>query len=290
MRILEYNIEEGHHGLSVQDYLRQEHGYSRRMMSALKQKAGGITCNGDAVKVIEALRAGDILRADLSEHSEIVPNPALSVPVVYEDPDVIVFDKPYGMPVHPSVRHYEDTLGNYYMAHLHQNGEQQGYHPINRLDRDTTGLCLVAKHAYAAHRLSGKVQKTYTAVVCGSMPEDTGEISAPIAREADSIIKRVVSPDGQPSITRYQVLKRGNGYTTVQIRLLTGRTHQIRVHFSHIGYPLAGDSLYGGDIRILNTHALTCTELIFIHPVTKRELQFCINIHKIYNKVYKINK
>ncbi len=285
MRQLDYFIEEAYDGVRVEDYLMRTHGFSRRIVSRLKREPEHIRLNGTHVRMVDILHTGDTLTVILDETSRLLPNGALNVPIVYEDDDLILFNKPHGMPVHPSIAHYEDTLGNFFTYHMQTQGQDLLFRPVNRLDANTTGLCLVAKHALSAKLLAQSVDKQYTAVLCGLLPNDSGIINAPIARESDTIIKRRVSPDGQPSITEYTVERRANGYTLVRVHLLTGRTHQIRVHFSHLGYPLAGDDLYGGSTRDLPHQALCCNRLTFTHPTTHQAMTFCINLPKEIEKL-----
>jgi len=256
--------------MTAADYLRHCHGFSGRMIIRLKQDCGSLAVNGAPLaRAVDPLSAGDILTVTLRpEEQAFTPNPSLSLPVVYEDEDVAVFAKPAGMPVHPSHRHREDTLANFFAARIAASGEEASFHAINRLDRDTSGLCVVAKHPYAADRLSKKVEKVYYAVAEGEVTPDEGTLSFPIARAGESIILRKVDPKGKEAVTHYRVLKRGGGHTLLRIVLETGRTHQIRVHFSHIGHPLAGDDLYGGSVKRLPRQALHCGEVTFPHPVT----------------------
>lgn len=258
------------------------------MITRLKREREHILRNGSHIRMVDPLHAGDCLTIILDEEgSSILPNPDLSVPVIYEDDDLILFDKPAHMPVHPSIAHYQDTLANFFIFYMGQKDLHPTFRPINRLDANTTGLCLVAKNAFSAKQLSGGLEKEYTAVLCGNLPDDCGTINAPIAREPGSIMKRMVHPSGQPSITEYQVLFRKNGYTLVRVKLHTGRTHQIRVHFSHLGFPLAGDDLYGGDTSDLSRQALCCTRLFFQHPVMHKNINFCINIQDDMKKLLK---
>ena len=256
--------------MTAVDYLRHCHGYSRRMITRLKQDCGSLVVNGRQVERLTVpLSAGDRVEVRLaSEEQGFLPNAALCVPVVYEDEDVIVVSKPADMPVHPSYRHREDTLANALAALC----PSAGFHPINRLDRDTSGLCVVAKNSFAAGRLSGAVSKVYFAVVEGEVSPMEGVLSFPIARERESMIRRCVSSEGKPAVTRYRTILRGNGHTLLEIRLETGRTHQIRVHFAHIGHPLAGDDLYGGGRRWITRQALHCGEIHLTQPVTGEAL------------------
>ena len=179
--------------------------------------------------------------------------------MVFENESVIVFNKPQGMPVHPSMNHYEDTLGNYFSALY----PELTFRPVNRLDRNTSGLCVVAKDQHSAARLQRCVNKVYYAVICGTPEEMSGRIDAPIKRQTESLITRCVAPDGQNAVTNYRIISSCGKYSYARIELETGRTHQIRVHFSHIGFPLAGDDLYGGSCEDAAGQTLHCGEVSF---------------------------
>lgn len=223
----------------------------------------GITRNGMLIRSIDTVSKGDVIVLQWEDTSLLEPNGNLCVPIAFENENLVVFNKPCGMPVHPSIKHQGDTLGNYF-AFLYPD---LCFRPVNRLDRDTSGLCLVAKNAHSANRLQGNAHKTYYAVVEGDTPE-YGTIDAPIARERESIILRCVREDGQSAVTHYKKLKYANDFSLEEIRLETGRTHQIRVHFSHIGFPLAGDDMYGGKRENIARQALHCGELEFAEPLT----------------------
>lgn len=250
----------------LKNYLRNDCGISAGLLRRLKNE-GGITVNGIPARTVDMVRHGDIIILRQSEKSEIEANPALEVPIVYESEAAVVFNKPCGMPVHPSARHRSDTLGNFFAARY---GELV-FRPINRLDKDTSGLCLVAKNSHSANILQGGAHKIYYAAVEGSTA-DSGTIDAPIARVADSIITRCVREDGRQAITHYKKIGEANGFSLLEIELETGRTHQIRVHFSHIGYPLAGDDLYGGGLEKITRQALHCGKMDFICPVTNKKI------------------
>jgi len=274
VRILQYRITKAHENKTIGTYLKQEKGYSSALCTLLKQDERCILRNDLPAWQNTLLKEGDRLTVTIPAACSLVENGSLSVTIVYEDEDVILFDKPHGMPVHPSHGHYEDTLGNFYAAYLHQKGEDGVFSPITRLDRDTSGFCLVAKHPLAAAGFGAEIQKEYLALLSGVLPENYGIIDAPIAREADSVIKRCVRADGKESKTEYRVLKRFDDRTLVRVRLHTGRTHQIRVHFAHLGYPLAGDDLYGGDCSRDDHQRLCCVGLTFRHPVTGQIFSF----------------
>ncbi|MBP0959679.1 MAG: RluA family pseudouridine synthase [Oscillospiraceae bacterium] len=266
MRRIDFNVEPSYDGFTVEKYLMSVKGLSRRLITKIKYSEG-IMINGVVSRTVDIIKSRDIVSVIMGDEKCLEENLSLDIPIVYNDDDIVVFNKPYGTPVHPSIRHYNDTLGNYFSAVF----KGVSFRPVNRLDKDTSGLCVVAKNAFAAAELQKSVDKTYYAVVKGN-PDDEGEINLPIAREDGTIIKRKVDETGQEAITRYKSVRRKNGYTLLEIKLLTGRTHQIRVHFSHIGFALAGDELYGGDMSVIKRHALHCKTLEFIHPVTKEKV------------------
>ena len=241
-------------------------GVSRRLLTRLKRVEGGMTRGGETVRSIDTVNRGDVIVLALEDDSFLEPNGALNVPIAFENESLVVFDKPCGMPVHPSVKHQGDTLGNFF-AHRYPG---LTFRPVNRLDRDTSGLCMIAKDALAAKLLQGSCKKVYYAAVHGNIPE-RGTIDAPIARERESIILRCVREDGQSAVTHYKRLAFSGEYSLLEIHLETGRTHQIRVHFAHIGHPLAGDDMYGGLRTHIDRQALHCGQLTFISPDTGKE-------------------
>ncbi len=240
-----------------------KNGFSRRLITKLKRIENGITCAGRLVRSVDMVTPGDVVVLKNPDGDALEPNPALNVPIAFENDNLIVFNKPSGMPVHPSIKHQGDTLGNYF-AHLFP---ELTFRPVNRLDRDTSGLCIVAKNAHSANRLQGRCDKLYYAAVHGSAGEN-GTINAPIARQQESIILRCVREDGQDAITHFRQLRTNGSYSLEEITLETGRTHQIRVHFSHLGNPLAGDDMYGGSREHISRQALHCGRLTFPEPLT----------------------
>lgn len=239
-------------------YLRRECGLSHRQISRLKQIEGGMTVNGKPLRSVDIVRKGDVIRLHMTDTPNIVPNPELYVPVAFEDEDVRFFDKPAGMPIHPSHGHRLDTLGNAFAAMY----PEETFRPVNRLDSNTSGLTAAAKHAIAAAQLPPRIRKTYLAAVTGTPPAE-GTIDAPLGRTEESIIVRCIRPDGQHAVTHFRTVVRGEKYSLVELHLETGRTHQIRVHMASIGCPLAGDALYGGDRSDLSRHALHCCRALY---------------------------
>lgn len=277
MRLLEYTADESLDGRQLLVLLRRL-CCSAGIITQLKNN-GGLTVNGTEARTIDTLRKGDIIRIMLEDESGIVPNSSLHADIAYEDEDVVVFDKPAGMAVHPSFNHYDDTLANLFAARY----PDCAFRSVNRLDRNTSGLCAVAKNRLAASRLAGnspdRLQKLYYAVA-GGKTDAEGVITAPIARISDSIINREVRADGQYASTRYRTLSSCREFSYLEITLETGRTHQIRVHFSYIGHPLLGDDLYGGSCALIRRHALHCGQITFKQPLTRKEITVTTPLHE----------
>lgn len=266
MREITIAVPQEFDGAQAQGLLKKL-GFSRRAIIKLKQ-TGGLTRGGEVLRTIDVIRAGDKLLVQLSEESGAVPpNPELCAKKAYEDEDVVVFDKPPYMPVHPSIRHHDDTLANLFAA------EYPGlaFRLINRLDRNTSGLCVCAKNRFAASSLADSLQKVYFAVTDGTPPGDM--VNAPIGREGDSIIKRCVTPEGKPAVTHFTAVGGNSRRTLLRVTLETGRTHQIRVHMAYLGFPLCGDEMYGGDMSAIARQALHCGEVSFTQPVTHEKIQ-----------------
>ena len=267
MRVIEFTASKADDGVRIRDYLRA-FGVSSSLLTKLKNTENGITKNGEFARTIDILSEGDVLRIAI-ENSGKMPEPAaLDVEVVYEDEDVIVLNKPPFMPVHESRNHLGDTLSNFVSYHLKDGG---AFRAVFRLDRDTSGLVLVAKNELAASKLAGKIDKDYYALVTGTV-EESGTVDAPIARCGDSIIKRRVDDNGEKAVTHYELIGHYGGNTLLKFKLETGRTHQIRVHMAHIGHPLAGDSLYGEETALINRQTLHCKDIYFTHPVTGEDM------------------
>ena len=267
MRKIDFKIPAADDGRRIKDYLR-DFGVSSALLTKLKQTENGITVNGEFARAIDVLHTGDILAISV-ENKGHMPEP-LDIPldILYEDEDLIAVNKPPFMPVHESRNHIGDTLSNAIAAHVK---EDTAFRAVYRLDRDTSGVVLIAKNPLAAAKLAGKVKKDYYAIVKGEIPE-SGIIDAPIARLDSSIIKRCVAEGGERAVTHYDSIKSKSGLTLLKINLETGRTHQIRVHFSHMGIPLLGDTLYGGSDERLNRQALHCKDIYFIHPITQADM------------------
>lgn len=266
----------------LQSFLLGRKGVSRRLLTKLKRINGGITRNGEPIRSIDTVSPGDEIILRLEDDGALEPNGSLNVPIAFENESLVIFDKPGGMPVHPSIKHQGDTLGNYFSYRC----PELTFRPVNRLDRDTSGLCIVAKDAYAAKMLQGSCKKVYFAAVHG-IPEERGTIDAPIARERESIILRCVREDGKPSVTDYIRMKIGERYSLMEVHPKTGRTHQIRVHFAHIGHPLAGDDMYGGSREDIDRQALHCGEITFTDPLSGDKITVASPIPDDMEKLFK---
>lgn len=239
-------------------------GVSAALLTKLKKTETGITLNGRPIRSIDRVNQGDTL-AICIEDSGKPPAPwDVPIKICYEDEDIIIVNKPAGMAVHETRNHQGDALSNAVSAACSLSG---AFRPVFRLDRDTSGLVLIAKHELAAAKLAGKIKKDYYAAVSGEFV-GSGTIDAPIARAKDSIMLRCVSPEGERAVTYWQSLGTNGDFSLLKIRLETGRTHQIRVHFSSIGFPLLGDTLYGGACEKISRQALHCKRIEFTHPVT----------------------
>ena len=267
--------------LTIQNYLKSL-GYSQGLIAHLKRTPNGILKNNTWAYTRDCLQVNDILTLYLEEQitSEQILPVSMPLTITYEDEDLMIIDKPSGMPIHPSQGNYDNTLANAVAYHYKQQQKPFVYRCINRLDRDTTGLLILAKNAYSAARLSDMVGKReihrqYLALATGkTLP--SGIITAPIARADNSTIEREVNFDtGAYACTHYETLAYKNGYSLVSLQLETGRTHQIRVHMKHIGHPLPGDFLYNPDYTVIQRQALHSHKLSFQHPITKESMEFC---------------
>lgn len=259
-------------GITVKTFLRRRCGLSVRMLARLKRTEGGITVAGRPVRSPDILHTGDVVELRLPADETYIPPVDLPVKVAYEDENIIVFDKPAGMPVHPVGEHQLDTLANAAAFYAESKGESYLFRPVNRIDRDTSGLVLCAKNAFAADFLSKNVSKTYVALCEGRIAAD-GTIDAPLRVKPGHSIQREIGEGGVRAVTHYRVLQNiGDRFTLLELHLETGRTHQIRAHLSGIGHPLAGDDMYGGSREHYPRQCLHCAEMVFLCPVTRRTI------------------
>ena len=265
-------IGEEYSNITVKDYIRKHLGYSDRNLKSLKYK-GGIIVDGNDVNVNFKLEKGMMLTLEFpDENSDGIIPENIPIDVIFEDDEYLAVNKPHNMPVHPSYKHQSGTLANAIMYYF--KDEAFVFRPLTRLDIDTSGVVIIAKNAVAASRFGGsKPEKQYVAICVGCPEPKNGEIDAPIGRDA-GIIKRCVRDDGKPSLTKYRVLKEGTELCLLEAIPVTGRTHQIRVHLSHIGCPIYADYLYGEEIKGERTR-LHCRQVRFEHPFTGEIITLC---------------
>lgn len=268
MREIIFKIDDKNSGLMIRDFLRN-FGVSSALLTKLKQDENGIKLNGKFAKAIEVLKSGDNLTVNIKNSGKMPEKfECENVKVAYNDEDILVLNKPPLMPVHESRNHRGDTLANVAACYMESDS---AFRAVYRLDRDTSGLVLIAKNELAASKLAGKIKKDYYAVVSGKF-EGKGTIDLPIRRVQESIIERGVFDDGERAVTHYEAIKTDGESTLLKLNLETGRTHQIRVHFSHLGAPLLGDTLYGGSCEKINRQALHCKTIYFTHPITHEKI------------------
>jgi len=279
-RIFHYTASSHDEGLKIYGFLKKQ-GYSKAVLTHIRKTEYGILLNGHTVFSSVRLKKDDLLTISLIDEKpseQIIPNP-VPIHIVYEDEDLMVLDKEANQPIHPSINNYDNTLANGLAWYFSQKNEPFVYRCINRLDRDTTGLLIVAKNMLSAAILSemGKrreIHREYLAIVQGEIAAD-GTVDAPIARMADSIIARCVDfTNGETAVTHFKRLCFQNNLSLVSLKLETGRTHQIRVHMKYIGHPLIGDFLYNPDFSLIKRQALHSHKLSFFHPITKEWLSF----------------
>ncbi|MCI9087013.1 MAG: RluA family pseudouridine synthase [Clostridia bacterium] len=304
---LVYRVPEKTTYQTVKEVLKIEFSMSDRLLLKLK-KLQKVSLNGELVYVHHPIQQGNVIQCDLEydeDNSNIVLTP-LPLSILYEDDGYLVIDKPAGIPVHPSCDHYADSLSNRVRYYFDKIGLKKKIRPVNRLDKDTSGLVVFAKNEYIQECLvkqmkSKEFVKKYIAVVNGHLENKKGTIQAPIARKENSIIERCVNANGDTAITHYQVLSQEQiqklfhiedynktiNFDITECTLETGRTHQIRVHMAHIGHPLLGDTLYGTSSPLISRQALHCYDMRFIHPITKQEVAYTSKLSEDMNSIIK---
>ena len=303
IRIIHYNLPENNSTTSpstIKGFLRSR-GYSVQNLKILKQLPDGILLNNVPAHVNARLTPGAVLTVQIKEElcSENVAPVPLPLEIVYEDEDLLVVNKPAGMPTHPSQNNHDNTLANALAYYFQQKGEPFVFRCIGRLDRDTSGLTVIAKHfvsagilgelvaekaMHASQATSGEIfsaarpqvfTREYLAITRGPVIPAEGTVSAPLGRKPGSVIERCVDyENGEPAVTHYRVLEEKNGYSLISLILETGRTHQIRIHLKHLGHPLVGDYLYNPDYEVISRQALHSHRLSFPHPMTGEPMEF----------------
>lgn len=276
---LQYKIKENDTYDYIKQVLKAEFHLSDRLIKKLK-KFNQIYLNDNFVFINATLKENDVVSIclDFNETSNnIIPN-KMDLDILYEDEALLIINKPTGIPVHPSMDHYTDSLSNGVMYYYNQIELHRKIRIVNRLDKNTSGIVIFAKNEYVQECLIKQMRnnlfkKEYLALVEGKFDNIVGTINAPIARKDNSIIEREISDNGATSITHYKVIKEFSGYSFVQFFLETGRTHQIRVHCKYIGHPILGDTLYGNSSELINRQALHSYKVNFIHPITNKKME-----------------
>lgn len=272
-----YIIQAGDEESSIKELLRNKMSISSRLLRRLKVE-NRVYLDGKNIRLYEKGEAGSKITLRLPEESSDFLPEDIPLDVIYEDEDLLALNKQAGIVVHPTKGHPTNTLTNGIMKYMLDREESYKIRFINRLDLDTTGVVLVGKNSYCQDDFTrqaacGTVEKKYLAVVKGIVEMDKGVIDQPIGKPAEDDIKRAVMAGGYPSITHYEVVERfERGYTLLRLQLMTGRTHQIRVHLSHLGHPIAGDSLYGGPDELIDRQALHAEQLNFDHPIINKKI------------------
>ena len=280
-RNIDYIIDEDSAGLRVEQFLRRKR-YSGQNLSEIKRMPKSILVNGVHYYMRQELSTGDHLQVRICEtkNSEKIPPTNLPLDIIYEDEDLLVLNKPAGMPIHPSLNNYTNSIANALAYYFQSQGKPFIFRCCNRLDRDTSGLTIVSKHLVSGSILSDmtkyrEVHREYLAIARGSVTPSEGTIQAPLGRKGGTIIERTVDWEhGEDAVTHYKVVKEANGHSLVSLRLETGRTHQIRIHMKYLGYPLIGDYLYNPDMEYMTRQALHSHHMEFTHPITGEHMSF----------------
>ena len=264
MRI-KFTVPQKYDGKLVKEFLRRECMVSSTLYTQLKKTENGVTNNGVHTRATDKVKFNDIIEITLPQDKNEITPVNMPIKILYEDEHLIAIDKSAHMTMHPVHGHLNDTLANALAYYADQKGEEWTFRAVNRLDRDTSGVVLIAKNMYSAPILSATVRKKYIAV-CEGIIESGGTIDSPIRIKDGHTIQRETGADGVNAITHYNPIRHGGGHTLTEFELETGRTHQIRVHMASIGHPLAGDDMYGGSLDMIARQALHCTRVVFLHP------------------------
>lgn len=265
----------------LSSFLREEMQMSSGLMNRLKWKEE-LFVNGKSVHTDYAVQVGDVITVPLDEPTPEYPAQDGPLTILYEDEHLLAVDKPAGMLIHPSRSRFTDTLANYVLGYYEKTGQNSAFHPLNRLDRDTFGVVVLAKNSHIHNLLMAQpqVKKTYHAWVYGGPEEENGIIDAPIGRLPLPSLLRQVMADGKPSVTEYKVLERRGDVTKLELTPVTGRTHQLRVHCAHMGFPILGDPQYGSEKSqefsrkwSIFSQLLWAKRVVFSHPVTGQMME-----------------
>lgn len=277
---LRFTVPAAFDGKQAKWFLKAHCGLSTRMITSLKRKNEGIMADGKTLRTVDFVRRGMEVVIHLPEEESAYIEPvAGALDIVYEDSFMLIVNKPPYMPVHPVKQYQTDTLANRVTAYARQKGEAYVFRAVNRLDRNTSGVVLIAKDRFTVNKLKNAVHKDYYALVHGKMETD-GTVRAPIGLAEGSKIRRCVTENGASAVTHYSVLFSSEEYSYLRLWLETGKTHQIRCHMAYLGHPLLGDDLYGGRRDKIERQALHCARMTFTHPVTGQQVEACAPLPK----------
>lgn len=285
---LKYLVENNKYK-NINEILSLEFKISTRLKNKLIKK-NMIFLNDTTCDTRTPVKIGDKLIIDFNyeeENSNIVPN-GMDLDIIYEDDWLLIVNKPSGIAIHPSILHFNNSLSNGIRFYFDKIGLKKKIRPVNRLDKDTSGLVIFAKCEYIQECLSlqmqeGILKKEYLCLVSGTINQKSGTINLPIARKEGSIMERCIDEKGKQAITHYKVIKEFKNYSLVECRLETGRTHQIRLHMASIGHPLLGDTLYGTSSSLISRQSLHSYKIKFIHPITKKEIELIAKLPQDIN-------
>ncbi len=288
---LEYKITNLTKYESIKAILKEEFLMSDRLIAKLKNTSQ-IYINSKPVYINHMFSIGDILSVnlDFNEDSENIVPTKMKLDILYEDESLLILNKPAGIPVHPSMEHYSDSLSNGVKYYFNQISLKRKIRPVNRLDRNTSGIVIFAKNQYIQECLikqmkTDNFKKEYLALVNGNLSKKEQIISAPISRKENSIIERGVNANGSEAITIVELLKNFDNYSLIKCILKTGRTHQIRVHMQFINHPILGDTLYGIPSNLINRQALHAYKVSFTHPITKENISIIAELPEDMKKL-----
>lgn len=292
MSVVRYTVTKEGHGIKIREYMKDTLNLSGRFIrnSAMGRR---LMVNGKEVKLSFKLSEGDEIQVKVTkEENQDIQGEDLNIKVVYEDDDLLIVNKPPYMVVHPTKSHPMGTLANGVIYHFRKNNDNSIVRLVSRLDRDTSGLIMIAKNQFSHMSLAKSmeqnlIEKSYLAIIHGHLNPKEGTIDRPIGRPANETIKRAVLEDGQRSITHYKVVEEFKDADLVHLLLETGRTHQIRVHLSYEGHPIYGESLYSdfNDEELIGRQALHAYRLRLPHPRTGEMLEFQCEIPEDMKKL-----
>lgn len=294
---LTYLVTSSDNFANVKEILKTKFQISDRLLVKLKNQKK-ILLNSNIAFVNSKVKISDKIEVDLDfeEDNSNIPSTEMDLDIIYEDESYLIVNKPAGIPVHPSMDHYKDSLSNGIKYYFDSIAIHKKIRPVNRLDKNTSGIVIFAKNEYIQECLVRQMKedtfvKEYIAICDGIFEQKQGTINAPIARKENSIIERCINKNGANSITHYKVLKEfrnnDNSYSIVKCKLETGRTHQIRVHMQYIGHPLLGDTLYARPSTLINRQALHSYKTSFVHPISNKAVTYIAPLPEDMNMFYK---